>query len=93
MASRKGWVDIFIAEPRNGYHGLFLEVKREGSGAILKSGAFSTDKKLQGEVAFLKRARDKGYKAEIGIGFEQCMKIINEYLGIKPTLFDDDQEF
>lgn len=93
MASRKGWVDIFIAEPRGAYHGLFIELKREGSGAILKSGKFSSDKKLQGEVAFLKRQRDKGYKAEMAIGYDQAMGIINEYLGIKPRLFDDDQPF
>lgn len=93
MASKRGWVDIFIAEPRNGFHGLFIELKKEGSGAILKSGEFSKDKKLQGEVAFLKRMREKGYKAEMAIGYSQAKRMIDKYLGIKQVLFEDESVF
>jgi hypothetical protein len=93
MASRNGWVDIFIAEPREGYHGLFIELKREGVRPILKNGSLSADPQIQKEGAFLERQRAKGYKAEFGVGYAETKRMIDKYLGVKVELFDDDMPF
>ncbi len=92
MASRNGWVDIFIAEPRNGYHGLYIELKKEGTRVYLKNGLLSSNPQIIKENDFLERQRAKGYKAGFAIGYEHAKRIIDKYLG-KPALFDDDLAF
>lgn len=93
MTSRGGWVDIFIAEPRNGHHGLFIELKKEGERVYLKDGTLSKSAQIQKEGAFLARQREKGYKAVFGIGYAHAKNIIDTYLGVKVALFDDGLEF
>lgn len=93
LASRGGWVDLFIAEPRGEHHGLFIELKKEGERVYLKNGSLSKSAQIQKEGAFLERQRVKGYKAEFGIGFEHTMRMIDAYLGVKVPLFDDDEPF
>jgi hypothetical protein len=93
MASKNGWVDIFIAEPRNGFYGLFIELKKEGERVFLKDGSISKTAQIQKENDFLERMRAKGYKAEFGVGYYKAKRIYEEYLGIKRTLFSDDLPF
>lgn len=89
LASKRGWVDIFIAEPKSGYHGLFIELKKEGERVFLKDGSVSKAAQIQKENAFLERMRTKGYKAEFAIGYAHAKKIIDKYMGVKQELFDD----
>lgn len=94
MSSRGGWVDIFIAEPRDGFHGFFIELKREGVRPYLKDGVtLSADPQIRKEAAFLDRQREKGYKAEFGVGYTETKRMIDKYLGIKIEMFDDDLPF
>lgn len=94
VASKNGWVDIFIAEPRGGYHGLFIELKKEGERVYLKDGkTLSSHSQIQKEGKFLERMRAKGYKAEFGIGYHSTMRIIDNYIGVKKELFEDDSVF
>src|SRR5678815_952348 len=43
----KAYPDLFIAERRGGYGGLFIEIKRSKDEVYLKSGAFKNDKHIQ----------------------------------------------
>lgn len=81
LASDNGWVDLFIAEPRRGYHGLFLEIKKEGEVVFNRDGTVRKRGTLIKESAFLQRQRNKGYYAEFGIGLEDCKQKISWYMG------------
>lgn len=84
MDSNGGWVDLFIAEPRDGYHGLYIELKKEGEVTHRRDGKLRKNDQIYKENAFLERQRRKGYRAEFGIGYEESRRIIDEYLGL-PT--------
>ena len=89
LQSSRAWPDLFIVEPRlyysdqgsvEEYHGLFLELKRQDAKVFKKDGSLVSDSHIQEQAAMLARLRDRGYKAEFGIGFDQCRLIIDEYL-------------
>lgn len=85
----RAWPDMFIAEPvevdfgqpswRN-YAGLFVELKKEGVRVKKKNGEWvSAHIAEQAEV--LERLRFRGYVAEFAVGFDEAIKIIDNYLG------------
>ena len=91
----RGYPDLFLAEPRNGYHGLYIELKKNKSEVYLKDGATYKKKKvpikhrgktvghydhIQEQVKMHERLRSKGYKVEFGFGFKHCVEIIEKYL-------------
>ena len=86
LRSGRGFPDIQIMEPRNGYHGLFLELKKEGTPLLKKRlvdaygyPCWASDHiKEQNEM--IETLRERGYKAEFAIGFSEAQKIIDEYL-------------
>jgi hypothetical protein len=67
----KGTPDIFIAEPRNNFHGLFIEMKR----SIKSLSVISKEQKLK-HIALQK----KGYQVKIAYGCKDALTILNEYL-------------
>jgi hypothetical protein len=38
LRSHNGFPDLFIIEPRNGYNGLFIELKKTGEKLVMKDG-------------------------------------------------------
>lgn len=88
---RRAWPDIFIAEPRGKYHGLFIELKREGTTIIKKDGTLVANAHIREQFDLLHDLRRRGYKAEFGIGFENTIAIIDEYFkGADPWQDDND---
>lgn len=63
----KGFPDLQICEPMNGYHGLFLEIKTE-------IGIASKEQK-----EWVKQLNERGYVATICKGFDQCKEAIDNY--------------
>jgi hypothetical protein len=63
----RGFPDLAIYEPRNGKHGLFLEIKTE------KGVASEFQKDWQTNLIA------RGYEAKICKGFEATIKVIDEY--------------
>lgn len=92
MRSSRGLPDLFIAhckEERTFSHssesviftsGLFLELKKDGVSIYKKDGNLRKDEHLEEQAAILERLRNQGYKAEFAVGFEEAVKIIDEYL-------------
>ena len=91
---RRGYPDLFIAESSenvnskdwNGivrewgfYFGLYIEIKKDGEKLTKKDGSWRTPH-IAEQAEMLEKLRQAGYKAEFGIGFEGCKKIIDEYL-------------
>lgn len=79
---RRAWPDMFLAEPVGKYHGLFVELKKEGTRIKKKNGDWASEH-IAEQDAVLSELNDKGYKAEFAIGFEQALNLIDDYLGGK----------
>lgn len=67
MGYRAGTPDLIIFEPRNGYHGLFIEIKTD-------IGKLSP---LQSEFARL--LDDRGYKTFVCYGYDSAIIAIDHY--------------
>lgn len=66
-----GVSDLFLCVPKNGFHGLWLEMKDKGKGAKSLS---------KEQAAWLDDMRNMGYQAEWAAGFEQAKEVITNYL-------------
>jgi hypothetical protein len=74
-----GYPDLFIAEPRGKYRGLFIELKVESP--FKKNGvSLKKNKHVEKQFELLQVLQKRGYFACFGVGFEQCKFIINKYL-------------
>lgn len=96
-AGRRAWPDLFIAESSNRcvdgswdfeWHGLFIELKREGSRLKKKNGEYYSQH-IAEQAAVLDQLEEKGYFARFAVGFEEAKKLIDDYLG---GLIDEDHE-
>lgn len=88
MRSSRGMPDLFIAKQKSYFggftrieSGLFIELKRSGVKIFKKDGELVADEHIREQAAILERLRSNGYKAEFACGFEEAVKIIDEYLG------------
>lgn len=79
---RRAWPDMMIAEPIGSYHGLFIELKREGARLKKQNGEWASSHIAEQNI-MLNELSNKGYKAEFAIGFEQALDLIDDYLGGK----------
>lgn len=92
----RGYPDLFVAEQKRWhyYAGLMIEIKKDGTKLkrdkdakkplkgeikIRKKGDW-WDKHVEEQARMLEKLRARGYKAEFGVGLEECKKIIDEYL-------------
>lgn len=79
LNSMRGYPDLFIAEARGKYYGLFIEVKKDGEKLYKLDGTFKNEH-LEEQDRYLKGLIQNGYCAVFGIGFEKCKTIIDNYL-------------
>jgi hypothetical protein len=75
----RGWPDLFIVEPKEPFHGLFIEIKVEDQKTTKKDGTYITPH-IEEQANMLQRLRGRLYKTSFGIGFDDCKKIIDDYL-------------
>ena len=66
---RRGVPDLCLCLPRGGYHGLFIELKRQ------KGGQVSAEQK-----AWISALRGQGYRAEVCKGATEAWDVIREYV-------------
>ncbi len=71
---RKGIPDLLIFEPRNGYAGLALEVKTK------------TGRASEHQLKWQKELQERGWKAEIRKGLEECLEAIDEYFDVNKAV-------
>ena len=79
IQGNRGFPDLFIAESRLGYRGLFIEVKVEGT-KLYKRNFEAVTPHIAEQLEFHEGLRLKGYKCEFGIGWDECKSIIDSYL-------------
>lgn len=65
---RAGVPDCFLPVPANGYHGLFIEMKKPDG----RTSATQKD--------WIKYLNSQGYLAEVAFGFEDAKTIVTNYL-------------
>ena len=66
---KAGVPDIFLPCARNGFHGLYIELKR------IKGGRVSVEQKKM-----LLALQEQGYKAVVCYGWEEAANVIQEYM-------------
>ncbi len=81
LQSSRAYPDLFIAEPRHNYHGLFIELKAEGAGLYKKDGTLIANAHIQEQHDMLIGLVRRGYRAVFAQGFENAQCVIDEYLG------------
>jgi hypothetical protein len=79
LKSSKGIPDLHIDEPRNGYAGLKIEIKKAKTPLFTKAGKPYSEH-IGEQAKMLERLEEKGYKAVFGVGYQQCIEIIDNYL-------------
>lgn len=72
--------DFWVISPNNKYHGLVLELKREGEDPYLKDGTLSKGKHIQDQEKTLSHLRKLGYCANFATGFDEAKIMVDEYL-------------
>lgn len=86
---RRAWPDMFIAKPKLGFdrdgqpfyqHGLFLELKRDGTKILRKDGKVVADEHIREQMKILQHLTRLGYRAQFAVGFEQAKQIIDSYM-------------
>ena len=81
LQSERGYPDLFIAEPRAEYHGLFIELKKDDS-IYKKDGTLRENIHVKEQDLVLDKLREKGYYATFACGFENARNIIRYYLSL-----------
>jgi hypothetical protein len=96
LRSNRGFPDLVIYEPRGFtnyinsdklfemtiFHGLFLELKVEGT-RIFNSKGFPATSHIQEQLELITKLQIRGYKASFAVGFDEAKSIIDEYLKTK----------
>jgi hypothetical protein len=78
MRSSRGLPDLFIAESRGGYSGVFLELKKDG--IRLKNGDMPSSEHIKEQEEILHNLRMRRYAAEFACGFDEAKVLIDSYL-------------
>ena len=71
--------DLIIMHPNKLYHGLIIEIKKDLSKILTKSGTFRNDQHVQDQLKSLEELKRLGYAAIFGCGFDHCKSVIDEY--------------
>jgi hypothetical protein len=81
--------DLIILVRTEKFGMLGLEIKKKGTKLFRKDGKFVSDVHLSEQRVSILRLRNYGQCADFGVGYEDCIKKINDYLSkgeIKYTL-------
>jgi hypothetical protein len=79
LRNKRGYPDLMIYEPRGIYHGLFIELKKEGERLYKKNGQPASPH-IEEQIGCLLELRMRNYKAEFAVGFEMAKEFIDNYL-------------
>lgn len=77
--SSRALPDLVVLMPVGDYHGLCIELKKEGVTVYKKDGTIRADEHLQEQAEMLQRLENLGYDAKFACGFDQAQAVIDEY--------------
>jgi len=84
--SQRGLPDLMILEPRGGFHGLMIELKREGQSPFKKDGMLKAGEHLGEQYNAIQTLIWKGYSASFCVGFDQAKEKIDWYMSLGHNL-------
>lgn len=76
----RGWPDFLVLEPNKEFHGMFLELKKDGVKIYKEDGSLYKNEHHQEQHETLQKIKAKGYYANFAIGLEDAKKQIENYL-------------
>jgi len=74
--------DLFIAEPKGVYHGLFLEVKHSKVKVFKQDGSIVANEHIQGQATTLAKLNLKGYLSQFAVGFDDVKAKLDKYMSL-----------
>lgn len=77
---KTGFPDLIVKEKRKGFGGLVLELKRDGEVVYKKDGTLRAGEHLKEQAEWLKWFSELGCKSQFSIGFDETIRVINNYL-------------
>jgi hypothetical protein len=80
LRSNRGFPDIVIYEPRGICHGLFIELKNEGTKLYKKDNMTPTTPHILEQMEMQTELQQRGYRCSFAIGFDEAKIIIDNYL-------------
>lgn len=90
LQSGNSWPDLFIYHPSRGFHGMALELKKEGTSIRVtrgpRKGELVAQEHIQNQDAMLKALTREGYYARFGVGYDRCVQLIDWYLNPNYTM-------
>lgn len=78
--SNHSFPDLMILEPRNGYHGLLIELKRDRDSLYNKNGLIKSSQHLDSQAECILLLNKNGYYSRFACGFDEAKQIIDWYL-------------
>ena len=82
---KRKWLDIFFPEPRLGFAGLFIELKKSRRDYLTKGGFIRQSEHVQAQWRTIQSLIARGFYADFAGGYDEAIEIINWYFG------DDDE--
>lgn len=76
----RGWPDLFLAEPRRGYYGLFGDLKTDRGEVFTKAGELRRSRHVREQATVLEALQARGYWAGFLCGFEEARDRLEWYL-------------
>ncbi len=80
LQSHSAYPDLFIAEPRGGYCGLFIELKTLHNKLYKADGTLRKNQHHEEQAKMLTMLYARGYQAKFAQGYGEAIKIISDYL-------------
>jgi len=80
LRSNRGFPDIAIYEPRGNYHGLFIELKKDGEKLFKRDGITPITDHVAEQMKCMEELSKRGYFCCFCIGFDHAKLMINNYL-------------
>lgn len=77
--NEKDWPDIFIASPRHGYHGFFIELKR-----AFKNGRIPKSSHVENQALYMDDLEESGYYCCFALGFKEAKRIVDDWMSDRP---------
>ena len=76
----QGYPDLFIVVGRRGFHGLFLEFKKDALEIYTKNDKLRKNKHIQDQIQMMNRLLEEGYLCKFCWSFIAGTKILDWYL-------------
>jgi hypothetical protein len=78
--SKHKQLDLIILEPKKGYCGLIIELKKDESEVYTIKGEIRNNAHVIEQQISINHLNNKGYLAKFGLGFKHTKAIIDNYL-------------